>query len=110
MDVGCPGNTPLGAIRKNFTTNTMVMKGPPKHLNTPKNYTQLNNIVLNKEGDKYQGFGVQHNWTHKCGMWELPYMVLLGVCFVAKDPKEREHLRKILSGASAEAITYRASV
>jgi hypothetical protein len=28
----------------------------------------------------------------------------LGVCFVAEDPKEREHLRQTLSGASAEAI------
>jgi hypothetical protein len=35
--------------------------------------------------------------------------LLLGVCFVAEDPKEREHLRKILSRAGAEAITYRAS-
>jgi hypothetical protein len=26
--------------------------------------------------------------------------LLLGVCFVAKDPKEREHLRQILSGAA----------
>jgi hypothetical protein len=34
---------------------------------------------------------------------------MLGVCFVAEYPKEREHLRKIFSGASAEAITYRAS-
>jgi hypothetical protein len=34
---------------------------------------------------------------------------LLGVCFVAEDPKEREHLRKIFSGESAKAITYRAS-
>jgi hypothetical protein len=33
----------------------------------------------------------------------------LGVCFVAEDPKEREHLRKIFSWASAEAVTYRAS-
>jgi hypothetical protein len=39
----------------------------------------------------------------------VPILLLLGVCFVAEDPKEREHLRKILSGASAEAITYRAS-
>jgi hypothetical protein len=31
--------------------------------------------------------------------------LLLGVCFVAKDPKEREHLRKVFLGASAEAIT-----
>jgi hypothetical protein len=29
---------------------------------------------------------------------------LLGACFVAEDPKEREHLRQTLSGASAEAI------
>jgi hypothetical protein len=36
-------------------------------------------------------------------------VLLLGVCFVAEDPKEREHLRKIFSRASAEAITYRAS-
>jgi hypothetical protein len=34
---------------------------------------------------------------------------LLGVYVVAEDSKEREHLRKILSGASTEAITYRAS-
>jgi hypothetical protein len=26
--------------------------------------------------------------------------ILLGVCFVAEDPKEREHLRQILSGAA----------
>jgi hypothetical protein len=26
--------------------------------------------------------------------------LLLGVCFVAEDPKEREHLRQILSGAA----------
>jgi hypothetical protein len=26
------------------------------------------------KGDKYQGFGVDHNWTHICGLWELPYM------------------------------------
>jgi hypothetical protein len=38
----------------------------------------------------------------------LPEPELLGACFVAEDPKEREHLRKILSGVSAEAITYRA--
>ena len=31
--------------------------------------------------------------------------VVLGVCFIAKDPKEREHLWKIFSGASDEVIT-----
>ena len=28
--------------------------------------------------------------------------LLLGVCFVAEDPKEREHLRQILSGAASK--------
>jgi hypothetical protein len=30
--------------------------------------------VYCSSGDKYQGFGVDHNWTHICGLWELPYM------------------------------------
>jgi hypothetical protein len=68
----CPGNTPLGAIRK--TLNIVVSKGPPKRLNAAEIYAQLNNLVLNEKGDKYQGFGVDHNWTHICGLWELPYM------------------------------------
>jgi hypothetical protein len=29
---------------------------------------------------------------------------LLGVCFVAEDPKEREHLRKILSEATPKLL------
>jgi hypothetical protein len=43
--------------------------------------------------------------TSICDIVESGAQVLLGVCFVAEDPKEREHLRKIFSGASAEAIT-----
>jgi hypothetical protein len=35
--------------------------------------------------------------------------LLLGVCFVAEDPKEGEHLRQIFSEASAEAIIYKPS-
>jgi hypothetical protein len=30
--------------------------------------------------------------------------LLLGVCFVAEDPKEREHLRQILSGAATKLL------
>jgi hypothetical protein len=60
--------------KKNFITNTVVMKGPPKCLNAAEIYAQLNNLVLNEKGDKYQGFRVDHNWTHICGLWELPYM------------------------------------
>jgi hypothetical protein len=52
----------------------MVTKGLPKRLNAAEIYAQLNNLVLNKKGDKYQGFRVDHNWTHICGLCELPYM------------------------------------
>jgi hypothetical protein len=76
IDAGCPGNTPLGEIR-NFIENTVVMKGPPKRSNTTEIYAQLNNLILNEKGDKYQGFGVYHSWTHICGLWELPYMLSL---------------------------------
>jgi hypothetical protein len=30
--------------------------------------------------------------------------LLLGVCFVAEDPKERKHLRQILSGAAPKLL------
>jgi hypothetical protein len=30
--------------------------------------------------------------------------LLLGVCFVAEDPKEREHLRQIFSGAAPKLL------
>jgi hypothetical protein len=50
------------------------MKGPQKRLNAAEIHAQLNNLVLNEKGDKYQGFRVDNNWTHICGLWELPYM------------------------------------
>jgi hypothetical protein len=50
IDAGCLGNTPLGAIRKNFIKNTVVSKGPPKCLNVAEIYAQLNNRVLNEKG------------------------------------------------------------
>jgi hypothetical protein len=34
----------------------------------------------------------------------LRALSLLGVCFIAEDPKEREHLRKILSGAAPKLL------
>jgi hypothetical protein len=40
---------------------------------------------------------VQSGWI---GLLEIHLQVLLGVCFVAEYPKEREHLRQILSGTA----------
>jgi hypothetical protein len=69
-----PRKHPFRSDKKNFIKNTVVTKGPPKRLNAAEIFAQLNNLVLNEKGDKYEGFRVGHNWTHICGLWELPYM------------------------------------
>jgi hypothetical protein len=56
-----------------FRKDTIMKKVPPKRLNGTEIANNLEKLVLNKEGNEYQGFGVQHKWTHICGMWELPY-------------------------------------
>jgi hypothetical protein len=33
----------------------------------------MSKLVLNKEGNGYEGYGEEHNWTHICALWELPY-------------------------------------
>jgi hypothetical protein len=33
----------------------------------------LSNLVLNREGNEYEGYGEENNWTHICTLWELPY-------------------------------------
>jgi hypothetical protein len=52
---------PFRSDKKNFIKNIVVTKGPPKRLNAAEIYAQLNNLVLNEKGDKYDGFGVDHN-------------------------------------------------
>jgi hypothetical protein len=33
----------------------------------------LSKLVINREGNGYEGYGEHHNWTHICALWELPY-------------------------------------
>ena len=56
-----------------FRKDVVVRKGPPKRLSGPEIADQLDNLVLNETGDGYIGFEEEHNWTHICGIWELPY-------------------------------------
>jgi hypothetical protein len=55
-----PRKHPFRSDKKNFIKNT--------RLNAAEIYAQLNNLVLNEKGNKYEGFGVDHNWTHICGL------------------------------------------
>jgi hypothetical protein len=53
------------------------MSGPPKRLSGPEILARLNDLKLNEHGNHFEGFGTEHNWTHKCGLWELPYVKAL---------------------------------
>jgi hypothetical protein len=38
----------------------------------------LDKLTPDPERPRYfEGYGETHNWTHKCGLWELPYMAAL---------------------------------
>jgi len=72
-----PNNHPFRLQKNAFRKNTVIRKGPPKRLSGTEIMTSLKNLKLNKDGDGFEGFGTEHNWTHICGLWELPYMTAL---------------------------------
>jgi hypothetical protein len=56
-----------------FKKGNIVLEGPPRRLSGPEITDMLDNLVLNKEGNGFVGYGNDHNWTHKCTLWELLY-------------------------------------
>jgi hypothetical protein len=56
-----------------FKKGNIVLEGPPRHLSGSEIADMLDNLVLNKEGNGFVGYGNDHNWTHKCTLLELPY-------------------------------------
>jgi hypothetical protein len=56
-----------------FKKDNIVLKGPPSRLSGPEIADMLYNLVLKKNGDEFVGYEKEHNWTHKCALWELPY-------------------------------------
>jgi hypothetical protein len=58
-----------------FKKDNIVTKGPPKHLSDPKIIDKLDKLTSDPERLGYfKGYRQTHNWTYKCGLWELPYM------------------------------------
>lgn len=51
----------------------MTTKGPPKRLSGNEIAEQLSNLVMGADGKHYESYGQEHNWTHICGVWKLPY-------------------------------------
>ena len=58
---------------KSFRKGVKVKEGPPKRLTGADIIRQLNDLKLAKDGSEFEGYGKQHNWTHKSFLWELPY-------------------------------------
>ena len=72
-----PEDHPFRFDRNAFKKDTIVTRGPPKRLSGPEILARLNDLKLNEHGNRFEGYGTEHNWTHKCGLWELPYMKAL---------------------------------
>jgi hypothetical protein len=73
----CSGlNSPrlLSPNSNSFKKDNIVLKGPPRRLSSPKITDILGNLALDENGDQFVGYGKKHNWTHKCGLWELLYV------------------------------------
>jgi hypothetical protein len=77
IDVFLPQDHPFRFNRNAFRKDKIVMRGPPKRLSGLEILTRLNDLNLNEHGNYFEGFGTEHNWTHKCGLWELPYVKAL---------------------------------
>jgi hypothetical protein len=72
-----PGSLIFRVDRDTFKKVNVVLEGPPRHLCGPEITDMLNNLVLKENGDEIVGYGNEHNWTHKCALWELPYAKVL---------------------------------
>jgi hypothetical protein len=72
-----PEDHPFRFDRNTFKKDTIVTRGPPKRLSGAEILARLNDLKLNEHGNRFEGYGIEHNWTHKCGLWELPYMKAL---------------------------------
>jgi hypothetical protein len=72
-----PEDHPFRFDRNAFKKDTIVTRGPPKRLSGAEIIARLNDLKLNEHGNHFEGNGTEHNWTHKCGLCELPYMKAL---------------------------------
>jgi hypothetical protein len=71
-----PGS-PIMLDNDAFKKANIVLERPPRHLRGPEIVDILDNLVLNRNGDGFVGYGEEHNWTHKYALWELPYVKAL---------------------------------
>jgi hypothetical protein len=71
-----PLDHPFRLDNDTFKDN-IVLKGPPRRLSSLEIADILENLVLKKNGEEFVGYEKEHNMTHKCALWELPYVKVL---------------------------------
>jgi hypothetical protein len=59
--------------RNTFRKDTIVEKGPLRRWTSQEIIEELNNLKISDGAEEFEEYGKEHNWTHKCGLWELPY-------------------------------------
>jgi hypothetical protein len=81
-----------------FKKDNVVLKEPPRRLSGSEIADMLDNLVLVEHVDQFVGYGKKHNWTHKCGLWELLYVkALILMCKLDIMHQERNVGESILS-------------
>jgi hypothetical protein len=56
-----------------FRKDAIVEKGPLRCRTGQEIIEELNHLKITDGGDEFEGYGKEHNWTHNCELWELPY-------------------------------------
>jgi hypothetical protein len=56
-----------------FKKGNIALEGLPRCLSGPEIADMLDNLVLKENRDEFVGSGNEHNWTHRCALWELSY-------------------------------------
>jgi hypothetical protein len=59
-----PLSYPFRGDRKSFTKGKIVRKGPPKQ-KLEADITKMLNDLKESENGEFEGYGENHNWTHK---------------------------------------------
>jgi hypothetical protein len=58
-------------VRNTFKKYNIVLEGLPMCLSGLEIIDMIDKLVIDKNGDKFVGYGKEHNWTYKCILWEL---------------------------------------
>jgi len=53
----------------------VVVEDPPPQILTGAAVHEQLNALKENEGGGFVGYGEEHAWTQKSGLWRLPYMV-----------------------------------